>query len=83
MLLALTALELQDSEMEAEHPASADAAVLVNASEMGAPAAKAEAAEKPPSKAPARSTRAAVPAAKIRLSSKCAPPMSSPMPVWC
>ena len=59
--------------MEAEQPASADAAVVVNASEAGPPAAKAEAAEKPASKAPARSIRAAVPAAKIRLSSKCAP----------
>ena len=68
--------------MEAEQPGSADAAVVVNASEVGLPAAKVEAAEKPASKAPARSTRAAVPAAKMRLSSKCAPVPSLPS-AWC
>jgi len=47
----------------------ADAAVTVS-SETAAPASKAEAAEKPISKAPARNTRIAAPAAKVRLGSK-------------
>ena len=58
-------------EAEAEQASGADAAVTVNASEVALPAAKAEAVEKPASKAPARSTRVAAPSAKIRLGSKC------------
>ena len=60
---------VQEPEVAEEQHSGADAAVTVS-SETAAPASKAEAAEKPISKAPARNTRIAAPAAKIRLGSK-------------
>ena len=63
-------LHEQEPEAVTEQPSAADAAVTVNPSEASAPASRVEAAERPASKAAARSTRAAAPAAKIRLGSK-------------
>ena len=63
---------VQEPEVAEEQLSAADAAVTVS-SETPAPASKAEAAEKPVSKAPARNTRIAAPAAKIRLGTKSVP----------